>query len=411
MPITHQQISENNGIKVFTHHDIKLETFITKWVIPEKIKFPKWQREDCWTDEYRIKLIESIMIKNDIPKFYLSQIENDNSYLLDGGHRTRSMKGYIENMFPIKIDNEYVYYNKIPENKEKLKEYRIFEEKELNIFNNYPLSICIYKNLTEKDSRIIFNDLQNSKPMTMADIVNSYESPLVDYLREFHKYKINETQTLEDFSINVPDHVFPTNENSKLLYHLASIWTIIIPNSIENKEIEALSYAVQGETKEKSAVYYYIHKYDEELNKIDTDKFEEIIIWYINTLNKLVEYDDMVLTEKKSSLKRGECLSLIHSYLYVKNFSVKKYFDMINEIREYEYMKKLSNKLVDDNQDQYRINKQNLEDLNKKYNNKLSGWSGNHTNKDHMSRRYNIIKDKCILDSIINDCQDINIIE
>lgn len=409
MPITTKQIADNNGVKVFTHHDMKLETFVKKWVIPGKIIFPKWQREDCWTDEYRIKLIESIMIKNDIPKFYLSQIDNDTSYLLDGGHRTRCICKYVQNKFSIMIDDEYVYYDTIPEKKsERINRILTCEEKD--ILDNYLLSICIYKNLTEKESRIIFNDLQNSKPMTMADIVNSYESPLVDYLRDFPKYKISETQTLEEYAMNVPDHIFPINENSKLLYHLASIWTIINPNTIEPKEIESLSYAVQGETKEKSAVYHYIQNYNEDLNKINTDKFEEIIVWYINTLNKLAEDDIMILTEKKSSLKRGECLSLIHSYLYVKNFSVKKYFNMINEIRDYESMKKLSNKLAD-SPEQYHINKEKYENLNEKYDNKLSGWSGNHTNKDHMSRRYNLIKEKCIENSLLSDCEDINIIE
>ena len=52
MPITTKQIADNNGVKVFTHHDMKLETFIKKWVIPGKINFPKWQREDCWDDNY-----------------------------------------------------------------------------------------------------------------------------------------------------------------------------------------------------------------------------------------------------------------------------------------------------------------------------------------------------------------------
>ena len=44
---------------------------------------------------------------------------------------------------------------------------------EKTVFDNYKLTLSIYENLTEKDSRIIFNILQNSQPMTMADIINN----------------------------------------------------------------------------------------------------------------------------------------------------------------------------------------------------------------------------------------------
>lgn len=409
MPITTKQITDNNGVKIFKHHDIKLEIFIKNWVIPEKIKFPKWQREDCWTDEYRIELIESIMIKNDIPKFYLSQIDNNNSNLLDGGHRTRSILNYMKNEFSIKIDELFVYYDKIPAKKSERKN-RILNESENDIFNNYKLSLCIYENLTELESRKIFNTLQNSQPMSMADIVNSHVSPLVDFLRIICDYKISEDLTLSEYVNSVKDIYFPNKKNNKLLYHLASIWTIVVPSEINEKskddtnDIKALSYSLQGENKKTSTCWHYIKNYNSELIDKNKDDFINIILWYIKIINNLENY------EMIDKLKRGECLSLIHSYIYINNFSVNKYFNMIKDIRQYEFIKKESEKLIDHNYEQYCANKEKYETLDGNYNNNLSIWSKGCTNinKDHMNRRYNTIKEYCTdNNSLLSDCETI----
>ena len=57
-----------------------------------------------------------------------------------------------------------VFYNK--------KDKHILNDKELNIFNNYPLPLYKYNNITEYESRDIFNDLQHFRSMTNAEICN-----------------------------------------------------------------------------------------------------------------------------------------------------------------------------------------------------------------------------------------------
>ena len=414
MPITTSEITQSNDNKKYNHHDIPLIKFITNWVMDHSIIFPKWQREDCWKDDYRIKLIESILTKNDIPKFYLSQINDEEKYyLLDGGHRTRTILKYINNLFSIKIDDSFVYYDKIPDKKSSKKN-RCLNEHEKIIFDNYKLTLTIYENLTEADTRRIFNNLQNSQPMTMADVVNSYESPLIDYLRNLYTFEINDNKTtLEEFACSVKDCYLSSNEHSELLYHLVSIWTIVVPHpDIDDKVISALSYTLQGVKRETSMCYKYVQEYNIDLIPEDKLRFQDILKWYINT----IIYLENSGFNKKKILKKGECLSLIHSHLYIKNFSLSKYLSLINDQREHEFLKKEASKIMDDPV-ALSENKIAHEHINSKYKENLNIWKSGYTNinKDHMKRRFNIINEFCI-DNNINkkslksDCDDIDII-
>ena len=57
-----------------------------------------WQRDDCWPKDYQKTLIKSILFGIDIPKIYIGQIINtNNETIMDGGHRTRAINGFMNN--------------------------------------------------------------------------------------------------------------------------------------------------------------------------------------------------------------------------------------------------------------------------------------------------------------------------
>ena len=114
MVLSTADIHKNNGEANYSiHSDIKIIDYISNYVNNDRIDFPKWQRDDCWDDEYRVTLIESIMQKTDLPKIYLSKKVNGEFYLIDGGHRTRTISSYMKNMFAITIDDDKVFYNSL----------------------------------------------------------------------------------------------------------------------------------------------------------------------------------------------------------------------------------------------------------------------------------------------------------
>ena len=108
MPINFSEIQRINGITNFSiHSDIKIINYINNYINNDKIEFPKWQREDCWNDDYRTTLIESILLCSDLPKIYLSKQPDGRFYLLDGGHRTRTIKDFMDNNYYIIIDDDF----------------------------------------------------------------------------------------------------------------------------------------------------------------------------------------------------------------------------------------------------------------------------------------------------------------
>ena len=72
----------------------------------------------------------------------LSKKVNGEFYLIDGGHRTRTISSYMKNMFAITIDDDKVFYNlpKLPNKKltnEELYSYFNLEENEINYLREY----------------------------------------------------------------------------------------------------------------------------------------------------------------------------------------------------------------------------------------------------------------------------------
>ena len=95
----------------------------------KRYSLSRWQRDDCWSHEYKKKLIESILSGIDIPKIYIGQIiDTDIETIMDGGHRTRAISGFKNNNFSITINFAFKYFCQ--------KDFIIFIIKEQNLLND-----------------------------------------------------------------------------------------------------------------------------------------------------------------------------------------------------------------------------------------------------------------------------------
>ena len=110
-----------------------------------------WQRDDCWSPEYQRTLIKSILFGIDIPKIYIGQIANtDTETIMDGGHRTRSINGFMNNDFSININGQEVFFDK--EIDQATRNIRNLNNTEKRIFLSYELTVTTYnlRNETRK---------------------------------------------------------------------------------------------------------------------------------------------------------------------------------------------------------------------------------------------------------------------
>jgi hypothetical protein len=357
-----------------------------------KYTFPTWQRQDCWTPEFKKDLILAILNGIDIPKIYTADIkEKKDIYIIDGGNRSRAISGFINNEFSVKIesiDSSDVFYDSAFEKETRNK--RKLTDEERNRFNDFELDVVKYSNISEKECRGIFNKLQNSKPMSIDDVINSWQSELVDYIRELLDYKIFEEITLFKSFESCSLVAKPTK--TKIMTQLMSWFTIKFPilthDIEEEKEIKSLMYLCKGNSS-SSPTLKYLKRYD------DDDLTDKIKRSFVETLKFILQYD------KDHIISPADMYTLIHSKLNFDTFDITKFKDFLLKVKEYEQIMKSSNKHQSIKEyDKQAEQLKKGEELNTQYKGNLEVWAkskkdgGN--NPSGMKKRMTIIKAYCL---------------
>jgi hypothetical protein len=370
-------------------HCVSIENYLADYK-KKKYSLPRWQRDDCWTNEYKRDLILSILMGIDIPKIYIGTIKGSKKkYIIDGGHRTRAMFGFYNNEFPINIGGVETYYNL--ELHQDTRHTGILADDDLENFNEFNLSIVEYKNISESDCRFIFNRLQNSEPMTVPDVVNSIESDLVDFLRETTEHKILGVTMMEHFLLNKS---LSKPDNNEILYQLLSWFTIIFPRGYVDDEIEepetlAMKYLKMGKTRD-SPCLRYVKKFNEEIT-------EEIRAGFYLALEFIVNY----ITSTENKVPATDLNSLVFSNHYYKDtFSIEKFNLFTETIRTYDKQKKdaaAQNKKK--NYDTAELLNKEADALNTIWGDNLETWLKSRRNGGNdlggMVVRDEIIKSRC----------------
>ena len=349
----------------------------------------KWQRDDCWPPEFKKDLILSIINGIDIPKIYIGQIiDTDIETIMDGGHRTRSINEFIGNEFPIKIGFQDVFFDKQFE--QGTRNIRNLTNEEKTRFLRFELTVTTYNNITENDCRKIFNILQNAQPMSIADVINSYQSNLIDYLRGISNNFIINGNPLNELVLR--NKILPKTENSELLYQLASWFSIVNPILHENDDVEenvAMKYLEKGKTRESKCLEY-VKKHDM-MNIPITD---EIKRYFEEKIRYLIIYPNV------NKMHSADINTLLHSKCWINGFSEIKFTEFLNSLNEYSTLKNKSIKeFKNGNIDNgtYLLNEANEMDGN--VNGNLSEWKNSKTsggsNFTGMNRRKEIVEVYC----------------
>jgi len=158
-----------------------------------------WQRLDGWSGkervDYKPDFIKAILEGSDIPKimeYTLLGDDEEKKRILDGGHRTRAIHEFKEGEFPVKLQGNYYWWKLSdgtdrPDRENSTGRNKVLPNTWKNRFDNYSLTVTTYKDLTDEEARIKFNELNHCRPMNIPEVINSHSSMLVDYLRkEWH---------------------------------------------------------------------------------------------------------------------------------------------------------------------------------------------------------------------------------
>lgn len=363
------------------------------------ITTPKYQREHCWKPEFEVKLIMSILAGVDLPKIYLGQIkETGETHLIDGGHRSRTIDRFVKNEFHIIHDGKHVYYNKEFEQETKGK--INLSEEEKRYFDNYHLDVLTYIDVTEKECRNIFNDLQNAQPMSIEDVINSWQSDLVDYIRDLLDEPMEvgeETKPVREWFETFPK-IMGNNktEKTKMMTQLISWFTIIFPliesivlnPKIKEKEEISYSFLTKGNNNHSPCLNYVKEHRD--------DITDEVKEEFMGHLEYIFEY------YKENTISPSDLYTLIHSRVnYFGSFDIDTYEDLLETVKEYGEIKKESEKLQSSKKfDLAALKFKEAEQLNNEYDRCLETWfksrknGGN--NPSGMRKRNEIVLERCL---------------
>ena len=292
---------------------------------------PVWQREDCWEEGYREALIDSILEGIDIPEIYTGNIIGVGKVIIDGGHRSRAIKAFLQNDFPVKIGDESVFYSKT---RKTTRGSRIMNEEEKQRIDNYKLCIYQYGDLSERKARSIFNKLQNAVPMSVPDVVNSFESPIIDYLRDFLSEEFEDGNTIKMMFKEIK--AFPKPENSEDLYQLLSFATICWPKVTDDNQSEALKWIEKGTTR-NSTSYRWLKTFDDEFSEGVTDEMQQKFTDFLTQLIKILQV-------KNVKLPAADMNTLAHSLLWVPNFNVDLFWNFFEAVQNFKVTKSNSEK-------------------------------------------------------------------
>ena len=278
----------------------------------KQISFPLWQREDKWSLSYKQDLILSIMKRRMIPMLFFAELQEGGTHILDGGHRTRAICGFVNNEFSIDLFRDglqiqKVYYDQPSQN--------ILTTEEKQYFDNYPLPIYKYTNVTEDDSREIFNDLQHFRSMTVAEACNSHASYLIDYMRD------------------LKDLVIETDKGRKTIYEIMESRTVSYPHPKCHKYLLVLillfsffdgdsSQGALNDCKEGKEVITYVKRFkQDELEDSYLRNFEETLHKYFYFISKV-----------GNSYKASAINSIYHYMVWHKIEEYDTYFKEVEEL-------------------------------------------------------------------------------
>ncbi len=381
---------KHEGVKSITVHG-HISNFTN-----QLLSLPSWQRrgQKIWQGDYKSELIDSIMSGVMLPMICLAEIkgilQQMETIIIDGGHRTRTLHAYKNNEFAWKYKDELVYYS---ETHHDTRGNRIMTAEERHMFDNYHLTFVTYHDIDESGARMIFNRLQNAAPMTMADIVNSYESPLVDYFRFNIRSKLLRGADIYDkvwkrLGFKKPD----TNED---LYQMLSLFSIVNPSSEdESMERNALKCVEMGKDRENNACFRYLRNFD---NRILTPS---MIQRFESSLENIYAFASKNDTHFKSGGK-GDIPTYLHSLLYVELFSKSRFSQLLDDVDQYKHYDSSSEKLFKAGKTGMAESmKVQREALNHKYEGALEKWvktrANNPANESNMIKRRDIVKRWCI---------------
>lgn len=326
---------------------------------------PDYQRDFVWNQDFKEKLIYSLIKRYPIGNISIRNLEelnnkNARSEVVDGQQRLTTIFNFVtgtkENSYNnFKIGNEFArkiieeiidYVGDYPDTKLKRLKKKLESKGNISIkyddlpdlvkadIDTYPLSISYISNATTQQISEYFRFLQNQEALRAGEILKSFPHTYLEkYLNEISdKMKLLEVLNYQDRRL----------EFDKLFYSIIGLFDRQIPFGSQDKNIK--KYVFDKQDKLSENVEIYVYNMINNLNKIiELDEYRNNFIptkRYLKLLLLLAAFNQIdfsnsinILTKLQYIDKRLAKFSSVYENALLTAFKDNK--DLIEEYRKY----------------------------------------------------------------------------
>lgn len=326
---------------------------------------PDYQRDFVWNQDFKEKLIYSLIKRYPIGNISIRNLEelnnkNARSEVVDGQQRLTTIFNFVtgtkENSYNnFKIGNEFArkiieeiidYAGDYPDTKLKRLKKKLESKGNISIkyddlpdlvkadIDTYPLSISYISNATTQQISEYFRFLQNQESLRAGEILKSFPHTYLEkYLNEISdKMKLLEVLNYQDRRL----------EFDKLFYSIIGLFDRQIPFGSKDKNIK--KYVFDKQDKLSENVEIYVYNMINNLNKIiELDEYKNNFIptkRYLKLLLLLAAFNQIdfsnsinILTKLQYIDKRLAKFSSVYENALLTAFKDNK--DLIEEYRKY----------------------------------------------------------------------------
>lgn len=140
----------------------------------DRYEIPDWQREEVWSKSKKQKLIDSILNKWKLPKFYFVKVSDtpEEYEVVDGQQRLTAIFEFLDNELPLSDSSAKkfgaTYYEELDDD--------VSDE-----FDDFEIQFDEITEATDKELKEFFLRLQEGLPLTSSEKLNAVDSKLRDF--------------------------------------------------------------------------------------------------------------------------------------------------------------------------------------------------------------------------------------
>src|SRR5512135_2346468 len=150
----------------------------------DRYEIPEWQRGEVWNTERKQQLIDSILRRWKLPKFYFVKWDDDEYEVVDGQQRLTAIYEFFANELALSDESAGIFGGPY---------YKDLKQKLSDAFDDFEIEFDEIEDATEEDLKQFFQRLQQGLPLTSSEKLNSVHSKLRDFARSLVKHKFFQT--------------------------------------------------------------------------------------------------------------------------------------------------------------------------------------------------------------------------